>query len=41
MANNEFNNIEDFIEGFTRNGPIPENYNYDGVIWGMDSSIKI
>jgi len=24
MANKEFKNIEEFIEGFTRNGPTPE-----------------
>ena len=29
MANKEFKSIEGFIEGFTRNGPTPENYNYD------------
>lgn len=36
MANKEFNNIEEFIEGFTRTGRTPENYTYDGVIWGME-----
>ena len=40
MANKEFKNIEEFIEGFTRNGPTPENYNYDGVIWGMEFQYK-
>ena len=38
MANKEFNNIEEFIEGFTRIGKTPDNYTYDGVIWGMDFS---
>ena len=36
MANKEFNNIDEFIEGFTRAGPTPDNYTYDGVIWGME-----
>lgn len=36
MANKEFSNIEEFIEGFTRTGPTPEKYSYDGVIWGME-----
>lgn len=36
MANKEFNNIDEFIEGFTRSGPTPKNFKYDGVIWGMD-----
>ena len=36
MANKEFNNIDEFIEGFTRTGPTPDNYTYDGVIWGME-----
>ena len=36
MANKEFNNIEEFIEGFTRTGPTPEKYSYDGIIWGME-----
>ena len=36
MANKEFNNIDEFIEGFTRAGPTPNNFKYDGVIWGMD-----
>ena len=40
MANNEFKNIEEFIEGFTRIGPTPENYTYDGVIWGMEFKYK-
>lgn len=40
MANKEFNNIEEFIEGFTRTGPTPENYTYDGVIWGMEFQYK-
>ena len=36
MANNEFNNIEEFIEGFTRKGQTPEKYTYDGIIWGIE-----
>ncbi len=36
MANKEFNNIDEFIEGFTRTGPVPENFKYDGVIFGME-----
>lgn len=40
MANKEFNNIDEFIEGFTRTGPTPENYKYDGIIWGMEFSYK-
>ena len=40
MANKEFRNIEEFIEGFTREGPTPENYTYDGVIWGMEFRYK-
>ena len=40
MAKDEFNNIEDFIEWFVRNGPTPENYNYDGVICGMEFQYK-
>lgn len=36
MANKEFNNIEEFIEGFTRTDATPGKYNYDGVIWGME-----
>jgi len=40
MANKEFNNIEEFIEGFTRTGPTPTNYTYDGVIWGMEFKYK-
>ena len=40
MANKEFNNIEEFIEGFTRTGPTPEKYTYDGVIWGMEFQYK-
>lgn len=36
MANKEFRNIEEFIEGFTREGRTPEDYTYDGVIWGME-----
>ena len=41
MANKEFKNIEEFIEGFTRNCPSPENYNYDDVIWEMESQQRI
>lgn len=40
MANKEFNNIEEFIEGFTRTGRTPEKYTYDGVIWGMEFQYK-
>ena len=40
MANKEFNNIEECIEGFTRNGPTPENFIYDGAIWGMEFKYK-
>ena len=36
MANKEFKNIEEFIEGFTRIGPTPNNFKYDGVIWGIE-----
>ena len=36
MANKEFNNIDEFIEGFTRTGPTPENYKYDGIIFGIE-----
>ncbi len=36
MANKQFNNIGEFIEGFTRTGPVPENFKYDGVIFGME-----
>lgn len=36
MANKEFRVIEEFIEGFTRMGPTPEDYMYDGVIFGME-----
>ena len=36
MANKEFNNIDEFIEGFTRNGPTPEIFKYDGVIFGIE-----
>ena len=40
MANKEFCNIDAFIEGFTRIGPTPKNYTYDGVIWGMEFEYK-
>ncbi len=40
MANKEFRNIEEFIEGFTREGRTPEDYTYDGVIWGMEFQYK-
>ena len=40
MANKEFNDIEEFIEGFTRTGRTPEKYTYDGVIWGMEFQYK-
>ena len=36
MANREFNNIDEFIEGFTRNGPTPEIFKYDGIIFGIE-----
>lgn len=36
MANKEFNNIDEFIEGFTRNGPTPEIFKYDGIIFGIE-----
>ena len=36
MANKEFNNIDEFIEGFTRNGPTTENFKYDGIIFGIE-----
>ena len=36
MANKEFNNIDEFIEGFTRNGPAPETFKYDGIIFGIE-----
>ena len=36
MANKEFNNIDEFIEGFTRNGPTPETFKYVGIIFGME-----
>ena len=40
MANNEFKRIEEFIDGFTRNGPTPENYIYDGTFWGIEFLYK-
>lgn len=40
MANKEFKNIEEFIEGFTRNGPTPNEFIYDGTIWGLDFMYK-
>lgn len=40
MANKEFRNIDEFIEGFTREGPTPKDFNYDGVIWGMEFLYK-
>lgn len=36
MANEEFNNIEEFIEGFTRNERTPIDYKYDGIIFGIE-----
>lgn len=36
MANNEFKDIEQFVEGFSRTGYTPVDYYYDGVIYGMD-----
>ena len=40
MANKEFKNIEEFIEGFTRSGPTPDKFIYDGIIWGMEFRYK-
>jgi hypothetical protein len=40
MANKEFKSIDEFIEGFTRRGPTPKNYTYDGVIWGIEFLYK-
>lgn len=40
MANNEFKDIDQFIEGFTRNGHTPEIYTYDGVIFGIEFCYK-
>ena len=40
MANKEFNNIDEFIEGFARIGLTPETYIYDGVIWGIEFQYK-
>ena len=40
MANKEFKNIKEFIEGFTREGSTPENYIYDGIIWCMEFQYK-
>lgn len=36
MANKEFKNIDEFIEGFTREGITPKNFKYYGTIWGME-----
>ena len=35
MANADFNNIEEFIDGFTKTDPYAETL-YDGIIWGME-----
>ncbi len=40
ISNSEFKNIDDFIEGFTRIGPTPEKYNYNGVIYGIEFKYK-
>lgn len=40
MANSEFKNTNDFIEGFTRLGRTPQNYNYNGVIYGTEFKYK-
>lgn len=40
MANNEFKSIDQFIEGFTRCGHTPENFLYDGVIYGIEFKYK-
>ena len=40
MANNEFKRIEEFIDGFTREGPTPEDYIYDGTFWGIEFLYK-
>lgn len=40
MANNEFKNIDEFIEGFTRTEPITDDYIYEGIIFGMEFRYK-
>lgn len=40
MANNEFKNIDEFIEGFTRTEPITDDYIYEGIIFGMEFQYK-
>ena len=40
MANNEFNNIDEFIDGFSRIGPASNNTKYDGIIWGIEFSYR-
>jgi len=35
MANANFNDIEEFIDGFTKTDPYAETL-YDGIIWGME-----
>lgn len=35
MANATFNNIDEFIDGFTKTNPYAETL-YDGIIWGME-----
>ena len=35
MANAEFNNIEEFIDGFTKTNAYAPSL-YDGIIWGME-----
>lgn len=40
MANNEFKNIYEFIEGFSRNNSTPDNFTYDGIIYGIEFEYK-
>ncbi len=40
MANNEFKRIEEFIDGFTREGFPPEDCIYDGTFWGIEFLYK-
>lgn len=36
MANNEFRDIKDFVDGFTRMNYPEKTMRYDGMIWGME-----
>lgn len=36
MANKEFRDIEDFIDGFTKESYYDQVTRYDGIIWGME-----